>query len=127
MVASSRDGLFTEDFGVTALLELDISGWLWEDFALALSLEVFVHQVGMGSSLPLCLVPLDCKQHVSSASSWGLGCTLHRVGAGSPPLQHVAPCLHGNLQQEHPLVQSSWRGGGEDVAATFPEAMKGQH
>lgn len=54
MVASSRDGLFTEDFGVTALLELYISGWLWAEFALVLSLEVFVYQVGMGRSLPLC-------------------------------------------------------------------------
>lgn len=81
MVASSRDGLFTEDFGVTALLELYISGWLWEDFALVLSLEVFVHQVGMGSSLPLCLVPLGCQQHVSSASSRGFG--VHPAQGGS--------------------------------------------
>lgn len=112
IVASSRDGLFTEDFGVTALLELYISGWLWEEFALILSLEVFVHQVGMGRSLPLCLVLLGCKQHVCSASSWGFG--VHLVQGGSWQPSPSASWLGVSMgTSSRSILQSSRRGEGQ--------------
>lgn len=50
---------------------------------------------------------LQCQQ----LGVWGAPCKGWELAALS--IRFMALCLHGNQQQEHPLVQSSWRGGEE--------------
>lgn len=115
MVASSRDGLLMVGFSVMPLLELCISGWLWEEFAPAHPVPRGVCTLG-GDGFASVFGPFGLQ----AARGWRSG--VHPVKGGSlRPSPSATRLLVSMGTGSKSILRSGQRGrGGEEMAATFP-------